>query len=303
MHRRPAGRQPGAQRVEAGAVDGAQREHRHGAAQRRAHVEHRAGRVVAQVGLRQDDDRLGLRVGGEREEALDPAQVEVAVERPDDERDVDVRGEHLRLGAAVARGARDPAAARQQRVDDAGVRVRRDPVADRGQVGGASPRRGSSGRTACRRAGRPRSARSSRPRCTAATRAGIRSGRASAAKRGVEARGPAEGGEAAGYVGRQRGSPSCEGDAARRARQRRAHGHGAVAGGASGGRRAERQARRSCESDGAAEASRVQGTGAAVRARATQDVVVPRAASGSQRPSLPTPPWTGRSWAGSPSRL
>ena len=107
-----------------------------------------AGGVRAEVGLGEHDQRLGLRVGGQREEALQPAQVEVAVERADDEREIDVRGEHLRLAAAVGRRARDPAAARQQRVDDAGLGIGGDPVADRragrrrSRPRGQPPRRG-----------------------------------------------------------------------------------------------------------------------------------------------------------------
>ena len=157
-------------------------EHGHRAAERVADLERAQRRVRVEVGLGEDDDRLRLGVGGEREEALEPAQVEVAVERADDERDVDVRGEHLGLGAAVARRPGDAAAARQHRVDDAGRRVRRHPVADGGEVGrGGGGVAQPPGRRR-RRARRPRVARSSRPRCTAATRAGIRSGRPSAAK-------------------------------------------------------------------------------------------------------------------------
>ena len=168
-----------------------------------------AGRVRAEVGLGQDDERLRLGVGGERQEALEPAHVEVAVERPDDEREVDVGGEHLRLGAAVAGRAGDPAPARQQRVHDAGLRVGRDPVADRRQVGGGRRRVRHAARTARRAAGRPAPSRSSRPRWTAATRAGIRSGRPSAVKaasrRGVQPR------SASGCSDDNSGSPCAKG--------------------------------------------------------------------------------------------
>ena len=46
---------------------------------------------------------VGGRVGGEREHALDAADAQLAVHRRDDDHEVDVGGEHLRLAAVVRR--------------------------------------------------------------------------------------------------------------------------------------------------------------------------------------------------------
>ena len=125
-------------------VDGRDRQHRRGAAQRGAHLGHVRGRVRHEVGLGQHDHRLGRRVGGEREHALDAAEVELAGERGHDDDEVDVGGEDLRL-AAVARRAHERGRALAHGVDRARLGVAGDPVADRGQVGGR-PRRGAAGR-------------------------------------------------------------------------------------------------------------------------------------------------------------
>lgn len=95
--------------------------------------------VVAEVGLRQQDHRLGAALPGGREVALEAARVEVVRERGRQEGDVDVGGEHLLLGAVPGGLARDRAAACQHGVDDGASallgRVVGDPVADGGQVG------------------------------------------------------------------------------------------------------------------------------------------------------------------------
>ena len=51
--------------------------------------------IVGEVGLVEDDDRLGARAPGQGQVALEPARVEVGVERGHDEQQVDVRGEDL----------------------------------------------------------------------------------------------------------------------------------------------------------------------------------------------------------------
>ena len=53
------------------------------------------GRVRLEVGLRQDHDRSCAALHGEPEVALEEARVELLAERMDDERDVDVRRDHL----------------------------------------------------------------------------------------------------------------------------------------------------------------------------------------------------------------
>ena len=222
--------QPGAERVEPGPVDDADR--RAPARCRRARRARRAPRPPGprhRSALDSTTTALGLRVGGEREEPLEPSQVEVEVERADDERDVDVRGEHLRLGAPVAGRAGDPAAGAAAARGRCRWPGRPRPSRRRRAGRPRSARRGSAARTARRRAARRRSARSSRPRCTAATRAGIEVRARQRRERGVEARGPAEGGEAARKGRGQRRSP-CE----RRVRDARA---GRARGTGSGGRR------------------------------------------------------------------
>ena len=57
--------------------------------------------VVAEVGLRQHDNRVRAALPREHEVALEPAQVVVLRQRADEEDDVDVRGHHLLLADAV----------------------------------------------------------------------------------------------------------------------------------------------------------------------------------------------------------
>ncbi len=81
--------------------------------------------VVGDVGLVEDDDRVHAARPGDREIALQPAQVEVVVEARDDERHVDVGCDDLLVGevtgAAPARvrgAAHERRLARQDRGDD-----------------------------------------------------------------------------------------------------------------------------------------------------------------------------------------
>ena len=97
--------------------------------------------VVAEVGLRQDDDGRRAALPAERQVALEPAQVQVAVEPRRQEDDVDVRRHDLLDGLAViGRGhARELRSPRQDCLDErplAALRIGdRHPVSDRGQVG------------------------------------------------------------------------------------------------------------------------------------------------------------------------
>ena len=98
------------------------------------HLEHVALHVVAEIGLRQQDDRLRAALPGEREEPLDPPEVVVRVEAADDEDDVDVRRDDLRLRLRPGDLADERASPGQDRADrrPALVRARGDgqPVAD-----------------------------------------------------------------------------------------------------------------------------------------------------------------------------
>jgi hypothetical protein len=71
----------------------------------------------------------------ERQVALDAPDVEVQIEAADDERDVDVRGDDLRLRLGPGDLAHERAASRQDRMDCraalVGARSDGDPVADR----------------------------------------------------------------------------------------------------------------------------------------------------------------------------
>ena len=101
--------------------------------------------VVGDVRLVEHDDRGDAARPGDREVALEAAQVEVVVEAGDDEGHVDVGGDDLLVGevagrppARVGGAARERRPARQDRRDDrlvlgargGGGRLERDPVAD-----------------------------------------------------------------------------------------------------------------------------------------------------------------------------
>ena len=90
-------------------------------------------RIVDQVGLRKDDDRLGAALPGDREVALEAPQVEIEVEGDDDEDDIDIRADDLGLGPVAGRLADDRGAPGQDRVDRGvvGAAIDGDPVADR----------------------------------------------------------------------------------------------------------------------------------------------------------------------------
>ena len=164
---------------------------RRGAGHRGAHLGHARVRIGGEVGLREDDERVGGRVGGQREHALDAAEVELAVQRRDDDHEVDVGGEDLRL-AAVARRAHERARALASTAWTApGLGVVGDVVADRGQVDGRWPRGAAAGDEARARAVVGDSSRP--PRWTAATRASASAPPCSAT--GGRARGAAGGRE------------------------------------------------------------------------------------------------------------
>jgi hypothetical protein len=191
QHRGEPGREQAFEGLHPGPVDDADRQYGHRAAERGADVERLPGRVLAKVGLGEHHERLGLRVGGQREEALQAAHVQLAVERPHDQRQVDVRRQHLGLGAAVVRGAGDPAPAWQQGLHHAGLGVGGDPVADGREVGGAGSRVGHApGRDAGQRAGGGQQLQPPAVRGGDACRDQI--GAPERREGGLEARGPAE---------------------------------------------------------------------------------------------------------------
>ena len=138
------------------------------------------GRVVRDVGLVEHDDRGGAAGPRDREVALEAAQVEVAVEAGDDQRDVDVGREDLLVGRAAAGPATGVGGAPPEggpprhdgldhdgsglvRMDVVGLAVDRgaaavtdrDPVADRRQVARARRPRGGAVRRSRRRGRRP----------------------------------------------------------------------------------------------------------------------------------------------------
>jgi hypothetical protein len=135
QHARHARAQQRRHGIDAAAVDGRHRQDRRGAGERGAHLGHARRGIGVEVGLREHDERLGGRVGSQREHALDAAEAELAGERRHHDDEVDVRGEDLRL-AAVVRRAHERAGALAHGVDGARLGVVHDPVADRWQVGG-----------------------------------------------------------------------------------------------------------------------------------------------------------------------
>ena len=104
-----------------------------------------------------------------RDEALEPAEVEVHVERRRDQAQVHVGGQGLLAGVVV--GAREQRAARQD-VADRLACAQRDPVARGGQVGRRAGGRLQRARGGHERVDRLTADRVARPRCTAVTRAG-----------------------------------------------------------------------------------------------------------------------------------
>ena len=101
---------------------------------------HRSTDVIGEIGLVENDDRLGARTPGQAEIALEPARVQVMVERGHDEQEVDVGGEDLLVGRPVARCPADDCRAPGEETLDqplTGVagRLEHDPVADDGESG------------------------------------------------------------------------------------------------------------------------------------------------------------------------
>ena len=96
--------------------------------------------VVGEVGLGEDEHRLRAALPGEREVALEAPEVQVLVDRGDDEDDVDVGGEDLLLRRLPGGLARELRAAREDGLDRpallVGARCDGDPVADGREVGG-----------------------------------------------------------------------------------------------------------------------------------------------------------------------
>ena len=95
--------------------------------------------VPWQVGLVEDDDGSGAALQRRQQVALDPPQVEVVIEAADEEHDVHVGGDHLRLGGGAS-GFTHELAATGEDLDDATHllvgrgRLQRDPVANGGEV-------------------------------------------------------------------------------------------------------------------------------------------------------------------------
>ena len=90
--------------------------------------------VVADVELREHDDRIGAGVPRRREVALQAARIEVGVQPGHEQHRVDVGDEDVLLGFQPRGLARDLRAAREQRLDReaiSGCVADDDPVADR----------------------------------------------------------------------------------------------------------------------------------------------------------------------------
>jgi hypothetical protein len=94
--------------------------------------------VVAEIRLREQDDRLRAALPAQRQVALDATDVEVVVEPRDDEYDVHVRREHLRLRLVERRLPDERTPPRQDGVDCrpafVGARSDGEPVANCGML-------------------------------------------------------------------------------------------------------------------------------------------------------------------------
>ena len=91
------------------------------------------GRVVLEVGLREQHDRPRAALDGEREVTLEQPAVDLLAERMHDEHEVDVGSDHLLARDArcrLVRGATGDRRSPRHDVDDGARRVERDPVAD-----------------------------------------------------------------------------------------------------------------------------------------------------------------------------
>ncbi len=248
---------------------------------------------VAEVGLGEHDQRLGLRVGGEREEALQPAHVEVAVQRSDRR----ARGRRSRRAPAARRGRRrrrgrsrpGAAAARARRRTPGRRRPSRRRRAGRRRSAAAWVR---AARTATPDSAPAAASSSSRAAVHGGDAGGDQVGAPERREGGVEARGPAEGGEGAARISRgQREISMCEG-CGERAGGARTGGHGRrLSGGRLAAGAAEPRARRRCGTSGSRglRGPRVQARAARRRVRLSRRTCS-RVASESQRPSSPTVP-------------
>ena len=90
--------------------------------------------VVDEVDLREQDDRLRAALPRHREVPLEPPHVEVERQRLDEERDVDVRGEHLLAHGVPDLLAGDRRAPVEHGFDELRVGIDADPVADGRQL-------------------------------------------------------------------------------------------------------------------------------------------------------------------------
>ena len=91
------------------------------------------GRIVLEVGFREQHDRARPALDGEREVALEQAAVELLAEPLHDEHDVNVGSDHLLArdaGCRLVCGATGDRRSPRHDVDDRARRVERDPVAD-----------------------------------------------------------------------------------------------------------------------------------------------------------------------------
>ena len=96
------------------------------------------GRVVLEVGFREQHDRARAALDGEGEVALEQPAVELLAERVHDEHDVDVGSDHLLArdaGCRLVCGATGDRRSPWHDVDDRARGVERDPVADDGKRG------------------------------------------------------------------------------------------------------------------------------------------------------------------------
>ena len=134
------GSEVGADQVEAVAGQARDRVDRH-AERDRLDLEHLQRMVGVEIALRQHDHRLGAALPRHRHVPLQAAEVEVLVQRHDQEDGVDVGGEHLLLRGVQRDLARELRPAGDDGVDRRRVLLRpgrdRDPVADGRQLAGA----------------------------------------------------------------------------------------------------------------------------------------------------------------------
>ena len=72
-----------------------------------------------EVRLRQDDHGTGAALPGEDQVALEPPQIQVLVQRRDEERDIDIRRKHLLFGSLPGGLARELRVAGQDSRDRA----------------------------------------------------------------------------------------------------------------------------------------------------------------------------------------